>query len=100
LFDKMKTHPITVVFLTALAAEEMIPNVERLSGLSISRSNANSPCYDGIQRQDALVEVQFKQHIIRDFKDLASDLLPNTEFDKMILCTNSKFNATELASKI
>jgi superfamily II DNA helicase RecQ len=100
LFDKMKTYPIPVVFMTATATEEMIQNVKRLSGLSISRSNTNWPCYDGIQRRDVLVEVQFKQHVIRDFKELASDILPKTEFAKMILYTNSKFNANELAAKI
>lgn len=44
--------------------------------------------------------MQFKQHVIRDFKDLAGNVLPKTEFAKMILCTNSKPNANALASKI
>jgi superfamily II DNA helicase RecQ len=50
LFDKMKKYPIPVVFMTATATKEMIQNVKRLSGLSISRRSCQGfsiPLFEG-----------------------------------------------------
>jgi superfamily II DNA helicase RecQ len=100
LFDKMKNSNIPVVFMTATATKDMIGHIKQLSGLEILSENITWPSSEGIQRRDVIVEVCWKEQVIRDFKDLAGDILRSTEFTKIIVYTNSKALSNELASKI
>jgi superfamily II DNA helicase RecQ len=100
LFDKMQNSNIPVVFMTATATEDMIGRIKQLSGLDILQENITWPSSEGIQRRDVMVEVCWKEQVIRDFKDLAGSLLESTEYTKTIVYTNSKLQSNELASKI
>jgi hypothetical protein len=100
LFDKMKNSNIPVVFMTATATKDMICHIKQLSGLDILQDNITWPSSKGLQRRDVMVEVCWKERVIRDFKDLAGDILDTTEFTKIIVYTNSKAQSNELASKI
>jgi superfamily II DNA helicase RecQ len=100
LFDKMKNSNIPVVFMTATATKDMIGHIKQLSGLDILSENITWASSEGIQRRDVIVEVCWKEQVIRDFKDLADNILGSTEFTKIIVYTNSKALSNELASKI
>jgi hypothetical protein len=100
LFDKTKNSNIPVVFMTATATEDMIGRIKQLSGLDILPENVTWPTSEGVQRRDVVVEVRWKEQVIRDFKHLAGSLLESTDFTKIVVCTNCKPQSNELASKI
>ena len=99
-FDKMKNSDAPVVFVTATATEEMIGHIKQLSGPDVSPENITWPGSEGIQHRAVMVEVRWKEQVIRNFKDLASSLLEQNDFTKIIVCANSKAKSDELASKI
>jgi superfamily II DNA helicase RecQ len=96
----MQNSNIPVVFMTATATEDMIGRIKQVSGLDILPENITWPSSEGVQRRDVMVEVYWKEQVIRDFKDLASSLLESTEYSNTIVYTNSKLQSNELASKI